>query len=76
MDEVANSERTFPAGWIAQGGRDVTDDFVRYARPLVGDEMIRLPMVDGRQRLTRFEGIFARQQLPKYIPQADRAAAT
>ena len=76
LDEVANSERTFPAGWIAQGGRDVTDDFVRYARPLVGDEMIRLPMVDGRQRLTRFEGIFARQQLPKYIPQADRAAAT
>ncbi len=76
LDEVANSERTFPAGWIAQNGRDVTDDFVRYARPLVGDEMIRLPMVDGRQRLTRFEGIFARQQLANYIPQADRAAAT
>ena len=76
LEEVANSERTFPAGWIAQSGRDVTDDFVRYARPLVGQQMIRLPLVDGRQRLTRFAPIFAPQQLLKYIPQADRAATT
>ncbi|MHC4181406.1 MAG: diphosphate--fructose-6-phosphate 1-phosphotransferase [Planctomycetota bacterium] len=72
LEEVANSERTFPAGWIAQSGCDVTDDFVRYARPLVGDEMVRLPLVDGRQRLTRFQPVFARQQLPKYVPEADR----
>lgn len=76
LEEVANSERIFPAAWIAESGRDVSDDFVGYARPLVGDEMIRLPLVDGRQRLTRFEPIFARQQLPSYIPQADRAATT
>jgi 6-phosphofructokinase 1 len=76
LEEVANSERTFPADWIAESGNDVTDDFVAYARPLVGDEMIRLPIVDGRQRLTRFEPIFASRQLPDYIPQADRAAAT
>jgi len=76
LEEVANSERTFPAGWIARSGRDVTDDFVRYARPLVGQQMIRLPLVDGRQRLTRFAPILAPQQLPKYIPQADRAATT
>ncbi len=72
LEEVANSERTFPAGWIAQSGRDVTDDFVRYARPLVGQEMIRLPLVDGRQRLTRFAPLFAEQKLSGYVPQADR----
>ena len=72
LEEVANSERTFPAGWIAQGGCDVTDDFVRYARPLVGEEMIRLPLVDGRQRLARFAPIYARRKLPEYVPQADR----
>ena len=72
LEEVANSERTFPADWIAPGGCDVTDDFVHYARPLVGDEMISLPMVDGRQRLTRFEPIYAEQKLSKYVPQADR----
>ena len=72
LAEVANSERKFPAHWIADNGMDVTDDFVRYARPLVGEGMRRLPMIDGRQRLTRFEPIYAAQKLPAYIPQADR----
>ena len=62
-----------PAAWIAASGCDVTDDFVRYARPLVGDDMISLPIVDGRQRLTRFHPIYAEQKLPKYVPQADRS---
>jgi 6-phosphofructokinase 1 len=76
LAEVANSERTFPKAWIAKSGSDVTDDFVRYARPLVGEDMIGLPMVDGRQRLTRFEPIFADKKLPAYVPQADRAATS
>ena len=72
LAEVANSERAFPPHWIAPGGCDVTDDFVRYAKPLLGDEMIRLPIVDGRQRMTRFRPIYAEKKLSKYIPQADR----
>ena len=72
LAEVANSERTFPAAWIAPSGCDVTDDFLRYARPLVGNDMIGLPIVDGRQRLARFSPVFADQKLPKYLPQADR----
>jgi ATP-dependent phosphofructokinase / diphosphate-dependent phosphofructokinase len=72
LTEVANSERAFPRDWIAAGGHDVTDDFVRYAKPLVGDGPISLPTIDGRQRLTRFQPIFAEQKLPKYVPQADR----
>jgi 6-phosphofructokinase 1 len=71
--EVANSERAFPRHWIAPSGCDVTDDFVRYAKPLIGGEMVRLPMIDGRQRMTRFKPIYAEQKLPKYIPQADRS---
>jgi 6-phosphofructokinase 1 len=70
--DVANSERTFPARWIAPSGYDVTDDFVRYARPLVGEEMISLPMIDGRQRLTRLKPLYAEQKLPAYVPQAER----
>jgi 6-phosphofructokinase 1 len=72
LDEVANSERTFPAAWICQGGTDVSDEFVRYARPLVGEGMVKLPMGDGRLRLARFQPIFAEQKLPRYMPQADR----
>jgi 6-phosphofructokinase 1 len=72
LEAVANSERTFPVDWIAKNGADVTDDLVRYARPLVGEEMVSLPMIDGRQRMTRFQPIHAEQKLPKYVPQADR----
>ena len=32
LETVANSEREFPARWIAASRIDVTDDFVRYAR--------------------------------------------
>jgi 6-phosphofructokinase 1 len=72
LAEVANSERQFPAAWIDSSGTDVTDEFVQYARPLVGNEMLTLPMIDGRQRLARLEPIYADQQLSQYVPQADR----
>ena len=62
--DVADSQRTFPRQWIASGGCDVTDDFVRYAKPLVGSDMLRLPIVDGRQRMTRFAPIYAARKLP------------
>lgn len=69
---VANSERTFPAAWITNGGRDVSDDFVRYARPLIGDDMVSVPLIDGRQRLARLEPRFAEKKLPLYQLQALR----
>ena len=72
LPEVANSERTFPAAWISEAGNDVTDDFVRYAKPLVGEDMVSLPMIGGRQRMTRFEPILAEKKCGAYVPQADR----
>ncbi|MDO4571186.1 MAG: diphosphate--fructose-6-phosphate 1-phosphotransferase [Planctomycetia bacterium] len=69
---VANSERTFPKAWITPDGCDVSDDFIRYAKPLVGHEMLTLPMIDGRQRLTQFAPIYAEKKLPEYLPQAAR----
>jgi 6-phosphofructokinase len=72
LADVAASERSFPAAWIEKNGNDVTDEFVRYAQPLVGEDMISLPLVIGRQRLARLAPIFADQKLPKYVPQADR----
>ena len=72
LAEVANSERTFPQQWIAPSGCDVTDAFVRYAKPLIGSDMVSLPVIDGRPRMSRFAPIFAEQKLSKYTPQADR----
>jgi 6-phosphofructokinase len=73
LEKVAAADRTFPKQWIAKNGCDVTDDFLRYARPLVGEGMISLPMENGRQRLARLKPIYADQKLPKYVPQADRS---
>ena len=72
LPEVANSEREFLDSWITPDGMDVTDDFVRYAQPLVGEDWISIPMNRGRLRLARMEPLFADQKLAKYVPQADR----
>lgn len=72
LRQVALSERTFPQAWIAANGYDVTDDFLRYARPLVGEEMVSLPLIDGRSRLARLQPRYAPAVLPAYVPQADR----
>ena len=70
LELVANSERTFPAEWIAESGADVTDDFARYARPLIGDGWPSIPLVDGRQRFARIKPIMASKKLPAYELQA------
>ncbi|MGB2998212.1 MAG: diphosphate--fructose-6-phosphate 1-phosphotransferase [Phycisphaerae bacterium] len=72
LEEVANSERKFPADWIAESRIDVTDDFVAYARPLIGDEWVNVPLEDGRQRFARFRPIFAKKKRTAYVPQAHR----
>jgi 6-phosphofructokinase 1 len=72
LEVVANSERSFPPSWIAPNRIDVTDDFLRYARPLIGDHWPTIPLVDGRQRFARFKKIFASPKLPSYVPQAYR----
>lgn len=72
LPEVANSEREFLDSWITDDGMDVTDDFVRYAAPLVGEDWVSIPMNRGRLRLAQLKPLFADQQLAKYIPQADR----
>ncbi len=72
LPEVANSERKFPANWITADGADVTDDFLKYAAPLVGEDWVSVPMIGGRLRLAQLKRIFAPQQLNRYIPQADR----
>jgi 6-phosphofructokinase 1 len=72
LEKVANSERFFPDEWISKNRYDVTDEFVSYARPLIGRDWVSVPLVDGLQRFARIEEIYAEKKLPSYIPQADR----
>lgn len=73
LEKVANSERQFPQAWISENKVDVTDDFVRYAKPLIGQHWASIPLVDGLQRFARFEPIFASQTLPAYVPEGYRS---
>ncbi|MBR6172372.1 MAG: 6-phosphofructokinase [Eubacterium sp.] len=35
LEEIANQARRVPREWINEAGNDVTEDFIRYARPLI-----------------------------------------
>jgi 6-phosphofructokinase 1 len=72
LDVVANSERAFPSKWIASSRMDVTDEFIAYARPLVGEDWVSVPLIDGRQRFARLQATFVDKKLPSYLPQAYR----
>ena len=72
LEDVAGSEREFPAEWISDDGIDVTNEFIQYATPLIGTDCVGVPVIDGRLRLAQLEPIFADQKLPKYVPQANR----
>ena len=72
LDIVANSERTFPEKWITKDRSDVTDEFVAYARPLIGEDWASVPVINGRQRFARLKPVFADKKLPNYIPEGDR----
>lgn len=43
---VANKVRTLPREWIAEDHMGVTEDFLRYVRPLVGELPEQLPALD------------------------------
>jgi 6-phosphofructokinase 1 len=68
LEKVANSARQLPATWIAESGTDVTDEFVRYARPLIGDEWPAIDVESGLQRFARLSVSFVEKRLPAYVP--------
>ncbi|MBX2976860.1 MAG: diphosphate--fructose-6-phosphate 1-phosphotransferase [Ignavibacteriaceae bacterium] len=70
LEKVALSERFFPEKWIMKNRIDVTDEFLSYVRPLIGEDWVSVPMINGRQRFTQFKPIFAEKKLPNYTPEA------
>lgn len=68
LEKVANSSRFMPPAWITKDGLDVTDDFIRYAAPLIGEGSPSIPMQDGLQRFARFDIRFVGRKCPSYTP--------
>jgi len=67
---IANSERHLPRHWITADGTDVTDDFIRYARPLIGESDPPIRIENGLQRFARLTPVFIDKKCPEYVPHA------
>jgi 6-phosphofructokinase 1 len=74
LETVAASARHLPAAWITPDGLDVTDDFVRYAQPLIGEAAAGAEMVDGLQRFARLDTTPVEPVLAPYVPVRIRAS--
>ena len=72
LEAVATKDRSFPAGWIAPGGTDVTDEFLDYARPLIGEDWVSVPLENGLVRFARIAKEFVAPKLPAYTPETYR----
>ena len=66
LEKVALSERTFPEKWISRNRYDVTDEFLAYVRPLIGDDWPSVPIINGRQRFAMLNMKFADKKLSDY----------
>ncbi len=72
LDRMANSERVFPSKWIAENKIDVTDEYLEYARPLIGEDWVSVPLVNGLPRFANIALKLAPKKLKAYIPQTYR----
>jgi len=70
LEEVALSERFFTEEWIVDSRVDVTDAFLDYVRPLIGEDWVSVPMINGQQRFAQLRRSFAGKKLPEYEPEA------
>lgn len=70
LEKVALSERFFPEKWISKNRIDVADEFLNYVRPLIGEDWVSVPIINGRQRFAQLKPIFAEKKLKDYTPEA------
>jgi len=68
LEVVANTARHLPSHWIADNRVDVTDDFVRYALPLVGSGNPDTRIENGFQRFARIRREFVPRKTREYLP--------
>jgi len=70
MEVIANSARGLPAEWIAETGVDVTDGFIDYAMPLIGEGQRILPAAGaaGLPDFARLDLGIIEKRRQEYIP--------
>ena len=65
LDEVANDEKVFPAGWLTPSGNFVTQEAIEYVKPLVQGE-VSIPTRNGLPRSYKLDKTIIPQKLEKY----------
>ncbi len=68
LEKVAVSARQLPKHWLSPDGLDVTDEFIRYAMPLVGKEWVNIPLEKARPRFARLEMTLMDRKCKEYVP--------
>ena len=58
LTDVANTEKKVPLEWIKKDGTGLTEDFIKYALPLIQGES-RPPMEDGVPRFAKLKKVLA-----------------
>lgn len=58
LTDVANTEKKIPPEWINKEGNGVTEDFIKYALPLIQGES-RPPLVNGLPRFAKLKKVLA-----------------
>ena len=58
------------AAWLQKNKMDVTDAFLDYARPLIGETWVDVPIENGLQRFARFAPLFVHKRCAPYTPEA------
>lgn len=68
LEKAANVARKLPADWITADGLDVTDDFIEYALPLIGNGPPPIEFENGLMRFARLKRQFISKKAPDYVP--------
>jgi len=56
LTDVANTEKKIPREWINKEGNGLTDDFIKYALPLIQGESV-LPLEEGLPRFAKLKKV-------------------
>ena len=62
LELAANTEKTVPAEWIINNGTDVSDEFVKYALPLIQGDC-KAPLEDGLPRFAKLKKVFVMTEI-------------
>lgn len=61
LELAANTEKTVPLEWIINDGTDISDDFVKYALPLIQGEA-KAPLEDSLPRFAKLKKVFVEKK--------------